>query len=91
MKLNDYFKQPGALSVRQLRERIGARKDDQVRQWQHGYAGRRPSPSYCVAIERATGGQVRRWDLREDWAEQWPELVGVPGAPEPTLREGVTA
>jgi DNA-binding transcriptional regulator YdaS (Cro superfamily) len=29
----------------------------------------------CVAIERATGGQVGRKDLRpNDWAEHWPEL-----------------
>jgi hypothetical protein len=36
----------------------------------------------CVAIERETGRQVMRWDLRPlDWHEIWPELIGLPGAP----------
>ena len=31
----------------------------------------------CVAIERATGGQVTRKDLRpNDWQDIWPELAG---------------
>ena len=33
-------------------------------------------------IERATGGAVRRWDLRpDDWHRIWPELIGAEGAP----------
>jgi DNA-binding transcriptional regulator YdaS (Cro superfamily) len=33
------------------------------------------SPERCVAIERATGRQVMRQDLRpDDWADIWPEL-----------------
>jgi DNA-binding transcriptional regulator YdaS (Cro superfamily) len=33
-------------------------------------------------IERATGGRLRRWDLRpKDWHRIWPELVGSDGAP----------
>ena len=76
MKLNDYFGSPGALTVAQLRERIGALSDAQVRQWQHGYGDRKPGPQYCVAIERETGGQVTRRDLRpDDWHLIWPELV----------------
>lgn len=36
----------------------------------------------CAAIERATGGTVRRWDLRpQDWHLIWPELIGAEGAP----------
>ena len=31
-------------------------------------------PALCVSIERASGGQVRRTDLRDDWAAIWPEL-----------------
>lgn len=35
-----------------------------------------PSASYCVAIERATGGAVTRRDLRpDDWQSIWPELA----------------
>lgn len=36
----------------------------------------------CVAIERATGGAVMRWDLRpKDWRDIWPELEARPDAP----------
>ncbi|MFN4328325.1 MAG: transcriptional regulator [Limnobacter sp.] len=44
----------------------------------------RPIPlDRCVPIERATDGQVMRWDLRpDDWWEIWPELVCHPNAPE---------
>lgn len=43
----------------------------------------RPVPlEHCTAIEQATGGDVRRWDLRpDDWHRIWPELIGLPGAP----------
>lgn len=82
MNLHQYLTQPGSLTVAQLRERIGGLSDAQIRQWQHGYAGRKPSPENCVAIEQATSGAVRRWHLRpDDWHLIWPELVTVEGAP----------
>jgi DNA-binding transcriptional regulator YdaS (Cro superfamily) len=82
MKLNDYFASSGALTVAELRDRIGVSSDAQIRQWQHGYANRQPSPEYAVAIERETGGAVSRWDLRpSDWHLIWPELIGKKGAP----------
>jgi len=44
---------------------IGAKSDNQIRQWQHGYAGRVPSPiTHAAAIKRATDGAVTRQDLR---------------------------
>lgn len=44
--------------------------------------GREPSPALCVAIERESGGLVRRWSLRPaDWNRIWPELIGTAGAP----------
>jgi DNA-binding transcriptional regulator YdaS (Cro superfamily) len=51
-----------------------------VNQWARGH---RPVPvERCAAIERATSGVVRRWDLRpDDWHLIWPELVGTEGAP----------
>ncbi len=71
------------MTVGQLRLAIGVKSDAQIRQWQHGYADRIPSPEYCVAIEQATGGQVSRRDLRpEDWHRIWPELV-TPEFPAP--------
>lgn len=44
----------------------------------------RPVPlERCVAVERATEGAVRRWDLRPiDWHLIWPELIGAEGAPQ---------
>ena len=36
--------------------------------------GQTLGPALCVAIERASGGQVRRADLRDDWRQIWPEL-----------------
>ena len=45
-----------------------------VNQWAKGL---RPIPvRHCTAIERATGGQVTRRDLRPgDWHLIWPELA----------------
>jgi DNA-binding transcriptional regulator YdaS (Cro superfamily) len=82
MKLKDYLDSEGALSVGELRLAIRAKSDVQIRQWQHGYAGRIPSPENCVAIQVATNGAVMRWDLRpDDWNRIWPELIGTKGAP----------
>lgn len=76
MNLAQYLARPGALTVPQLAAAIGVRHDAQVRQWQHGYARRVPSPENCVAIERATDAAVTRRDLRpDDWWLIWPELV----------------
>ena len=36
--------------------------------------GQTLGPALCVSIEQASGGQVRRADLRADWAAIWPEL-----------------
>jgi DNA-binding transcriptional regulator YdaS (Cro superfamily) len=75
MNLSEYLSTGGALTVGELRQAIGARSDAQIRQWQHGYAGRLPSPANCVAIERATGGAVTRQDLRpDDYWLIWPDL-----------------
>lgn len=51
-----------------------------VTQWA---GGSKPiSVARCMHVERATGGAVRRWDLRpDDWHEIWPELIGSEGAP----------
>ena len=75
MKLNEYLSKPDSLTVAQLAERIGTKSDAQIRQWQHGYAERQPSPAYALAIERATGGAVTRQDLRpDDYWLIWPDL-----------------
>lgn len=39
------------------------------------YGQRVPGEKLCVALERESNGAVCRRDLREDWAEIWPELA----------------
>jgi Putative antitoxin of bacterial toxin-antitoxin system, YdaS/YdaT len=84
MKLHEYLSQPDSLSVAQLRERVGAQSDAQIRQWQHGYAERKPSFDNSVAIEKATDGQVTVEELRPDgpWLrvkdKAWPHPKGRP-------------
>lgn len=84
MKLNEYLSSPGSLTVAQLRERVGALSDAQVRQWQHGYADRKPGFENSVAIERATNGVVTVEELRPDasWSrvrdKSWPHPKGRP-------------
>ena len=36
--------------------------------------GQTLGPALCVSIELASGGEVRRADLRSDWPLIWPEL-----------------
>ena len=84
MNLLEYLATPGSLSVSQLRERVGAQSDAQIRQWQHGYAERKPSFENSVAIERATEGQVTVEEIRPDatWLRvkdrAWPHPKGRP-------------
>ncbi len=84
MNLHDYFLSEGALTVAQLRLRIHAASDAQIRQWQHRYADRQPSFENCVAIEQATQGLVTVAELRPDgrWARvadaAWPHPGGRP-------------
>ena len=76
MNLAQYLASPGALSPLELCRRAGIKNPDQLRQWRFGYAGRRPEPRYCLAIERATEGAVTRRDLRPDDAHLiWPDIA----------------
>ena len=76
MTLSEYFSTRCGLSVSELRQAIGVKSDNQIRQWQHGYMNRRPDPANAALIERATNGVVSRRDLRpDDWRVIWPELA----------------
>jgi DNA-binding transcriptional regulator YdaS (Cro superfamily) len=79
MKLTEYFEREGRGAASRLASAIGAYASD-VSDWG---SGKRPIPvKAAVAIEKATGGDVRRWDMfPEDWHRIWPELIGQPGAP----------
>lgn len=91
MTLDEYLQLDGALSVGELRRRMAdfgspIKSDAQIRQWQHHYADRIPSPVNCVAIEHATEGKVTRKDLRpHDWASIWPELAAPQQGPAAVL------
>jgi DNA-binding transcriptional regulator YdaS (Cro superfamily) len=62
-----------------LAKRLGV-TPSMVSQWASGH--RPVAIERCVAIETATDGLVRRWDLRpNDWGAIWPELIGAEGAP----------
>lgn len=46
------------------------------------FSGKVCGPHLAVALDRVSGGRVRRWDLRpSDWHLIWPELIGADGAP----------
>jgi DNA-binding transcriptional regulator YdaS (Cro superfamily) len=70
----------------QLAAALGV-KQPTVSEWARG---ERPVPiERCVAIEQATAGAVRRWDLRpDDWPRIWPELIGAEGAPAIPAEQG---
>ncbi|MDF8360187.1 hypothetical protein [Achromobacter anxifer] len=80
MDLNSYLSSPVALSVAQLRSRMAelgyvVKDDAQIRQWRVRYKGRQPSPKNCMGLELASGGVMRRQDLRPlDYWVVWPEL-----------------
>lgn len=81
MNLDQYLSQPNAPTVSQLRERMRqhgyyVKSDAQIRQWRHGYNGRKPDPENSVGIEKATYGAVPRSVFYpDDWHLIWPEIV----------------
>lgn len=79
MKLSDYVGQQRG-RVTTLAESLKV-SGSLVTQWA---SGKPVSAERCVEIERATAGEVMRWDLRpKDWHLVWPELIGTEGAPTP--------
>jgi DNA-binding transcriptional regulator YdaS (Cro superfamily) len=94
MNLDQYLSSDGAPSVAQLRERMRSlgykvKSDAQIRQWRHGYAGRRPDPENCVGLELASDGIVTRRELRpDDWQLIWPELAPKEASAKRSSREG---
>lgn len=35
----------------------------------------------AVRVERLSEKRIRRWHLRRNWFDTWPELIGTDGAP----------
>lgn len=78
MKLREYLNRQGRGAATKLAREIGASVNDVV-QWS---LERRSVPiRWAVPIERGTGHEVTRRDLRpNDWAQIWPELAATEGA-----------
>lgn len=97
MNLHEYLTSDGALTVAQLKDAIGVGSDAQIRQWQHGYAERKPSEEFCLRIEKATGGAVTVEELRPatTWLrvkdKTWPHPKGRPLVDHGASREVVGA
>ena len=91
MNLKDFLKKPDAMTAAALARLIGV-QDQQVRQWQHGYNDRKPSPENCVAIERATNGEVTRQELRpDDYWLIWPDLAAPNSLESGGIKQPATA
>lgn len=79
MTLDEYLSAPGGQTISQLRKRMcelgyPVKSDAQIRQWRHGYKGRKPDPTNAVGLELATDGKVRRTSFYpDDWQRIWPE------------------
>ena len=84
MNLNDYLQLPDARPVSELRVLIRAKSEAQIRQWQHGYSGRRPNGANRFALEKATDGKVNveEWGVDCRWTRivdvAWPHPDGRP-------------
>jgi DNA-binding transcriptional regulator YdaS (Cro superfamily) len=78
MNLADLFS-----SERGAQSRLAAKTEIPAPMLSQWASGSRPIPiERCTPIEVATGGKVRRWDLRpDDWHLIWPELIRAKGAP----------
>ena len=78
MTLSEYFALKHG-NLADVARAIGAPSGN-VSEWASG--SRNTPAKFGAAIERATGGQVTRKDLRpDDWQDIWPELA------QPTTQE----
>ena len=78
MELLDYLRMERG-NARRVSERVGLTPAflSQIALGVRGVPAER-----AASIESATGGAVRRWDMRpNDWHRIWPELIGAEGAP----------
>jgi DNA-binding transcriptional regulator YdaS (Cro superfamily) len=72
MKLTDYLESHGVAAV-SMAEKIGCHASYLSQM----VTGKRPfAAEYCVAIEKATAGEVTRQELRpDDFWKIWPDLA----------------
>jgi len=73
MDLKTYLKQ---MPTEADREAFAKRCETSVGHLRNVSRGDRPcATDLAVLIERESGGEVTRPELRADWANHWPELV----------------
>jgi len=85
MQLRDYIRQGGRGATGRLAAAIGACGP----MFTHLAADKRVNINHCIAIERATCGQVTRADLRpHDWQQIWPEYQPPAAGAAPPPFEG---
>lgn len=86
MKLSEYLK---PLDV-EARERLATECGTTLGHLRNvAFSGKPCGTKLAVAIEIKSGHAVRRWELCPvDWWAQWPELIGVEGAPPVPGTEG---
>ena len=86
MKLSEYI-EPLSRSEREALARLTGTTFLHLRNI--AFSGKSCGPLLAVALDAATDGAVRRWDMRpDDWHRFWPELIGTEGAPAvPTTAE----
>lgn len=81
MNLKDYLKALGTDEARKAFAEKCQTSYGHLRNCCYAVSGKMLNPKICVSVERHSGQLVRRWDLRDDWHEIWPELIGALGAP----------
>jgi DNA-binding transcriptional regulator YdaS (Cro superfamily) len=78
MDLRTYLKQAPRGTGAELARRLGVNRV-MLYQWAGGV---KPVPAIrAVALERATLGAVKRWDMVPNWRDHWPELARSKSVP----------
>lgn len=83
MTFDEWLALPDSPSLVAVAREMG-KNQDQLRQWRHGYGGKRAPPDACAELERISCGQVLVEDQRPDlkWLrvsdKKWPGGRGRP-------------
>lgn len=83
MTLDEWLSLPDAPTLVSVARDL-SKNQDQLRQWRHGYGGKRAPPKVCAELERLSGGKVLCEHERPDlpWLrvddQAWPGGRGRP-------------
>jgi hypothetical protein len=82
MELHPYLKSIPPNSVSELAAKCGTTEKYLWKLARGAKRGLRPHPKVSALIEKESNQMVRRWESNpEEWAQIWPELIGLPGSP----------